>query len=120
MKEYKKKFKKSNDLIEIRGEKMEFEAIANVLALLFSLVGIVLLVVVLVKFKIAGTIGKFFKWMIVGIFLAVVVHAAFELAAIYNVINEQALFPVMGTLLSIGSLCFIIGSWIALRDFKEA
>ena len=98
---------------------MNIWLISNIAAMAFSSIGLIMLGVVLIKFKIGGTIGTVLKFTISGIFFSVLVHAAFELLAALGLVEEKSLLPVMGVLLTIGSFLFILGSFIALKDFSK-
>ncbi len=94
---------------------MSFEHSANIIAMIASFIAMVILLIG--AGKIGGFIGKMIKILTAGIFMSVFCHAGFELMAVYGFINEEALFPVMGTLLTIGSLLFVWGGLIAINQF---
>ncbi|WP_211829890.1 hypothetical protein [Kistimonas asteriae] len=93
---------------------MDFEYIANTAAMLFSSIAMVVLLKVASQF--GGVIGKTLKFITAGIFMSVFCHAGFELLAVMELINEELLFPVMGTLLTVGSISFVWGGWIAIKS----
>ncbi|WP_419536730.1 hypothetical protein [Endozoicomonas sp.] len=93
---------------------MEIELLANSTALLLSFVGVIILGCASVQIK--NSTGKGLKVITAGIFLSVFCHAGFEMLALLDMIAEDTLFPVMGSLLSIGSLAFAIGGLIILNS----
>ncbi len=88
----------------------------NILAMIGSLTTIIVLGILIPK--IGGSIGLMLRLLIVGIFFAVFLHAASELAAIYNLLSTQTLLLVMGTLLSLGSLFFIVAGIIGIKSLN--
>lgn len=92
------------------------EIIFNILALIGSLISMILLGIIIPK--IGGSIGLLLKLLIVGIFFSVFIHAAAELAVIYNLLPEQILMPTMGVLLSVGSIFFILAGIIGIKSLK--
>lgn len=58
------------------------------------------------------------RLVILGMFLSVFVHAGVELAAALGAIPEVALMPVMGTLLSAGSLAFFAAGIVQPATFR--
>ena len=93
---------------------MEIEFLANTTALLLSFVGVIIMG--LVSFQMKNSIGKGLRIITAGVFLSVFCHAGFELMALLGLIDEEMLLPVMGTLLSIGSLAFTGGGLIILDN----
>lgn len=69
--------------------------------------------------KVGGVVGKIFKLLIVGIFFSVFDHAAFELATVFNIIEEKQLLHTMGIFITIGSLFFIAAGSIAIKNFRR-
>ena len=94
-----------------------FEYGANIAAMVFSFIAMITLF--RVSAKMGGAIGKMIKIVTGGIFLSVFCHAAFELSAVAGMINEEVLFPVMGSLLTLGSAAFVWGSWGALKSLDD-
>lgn len=92
------------------------EVIFNFLALIGSFISMILLGMIIPK--IGGSIGLLLKMLIVGVFFSVFIHAAIELAAIYNLLPGQVLMPTMGVLLSVGSLFFILAGIIGINSLK--
>ena len=92
---------------------MIFEYGANIAAMLISLSAIIMLM--RISIKMGGEIGRMVKLLTVGIFLSVFAHAAFELLVVMSVIDEKALFPVMGSLLTVGSIMFVWAGRIAMK-----
>ncbi len=66
--------------------------------------------------KIGGSIGRMLKFLILGIFLAVFIHAGFELAAAFGFIDSFFSKPITAVLLTLGSVAFIIGGSIGARS----
>ena len=91
-----------------------FEYGANIAAMAFSFFAMIMLMKV--SAKMGGAIGKMVKLLTAGIFMSVFCHAAFELLAVMSLINEDILFPVMGSLLTLGSAAFVWGGWAALKS----
>jgi hypothetical protein len=91
--------------------------IPNILAMLGSLISMVLLAMIIPK--IGGSIGLMIKLLILGIFFSVFIHAVCELATAFCLLSEQILMPIMGVLLSIGSLFFILASIVGLKSLKQ-
>lgn len=89
---------------------------ANILALISSFLAVVFLTIA--AFRVGGSIGKALKMIALGIFFAVFIHAGFELAETYNIISSEALMPVMGTLLTFGSILLSIAGYIGLKAFE--
>ncbi|WP_419831319.1 hypothetical protein [Endozoicomonas atrinae] len=69
--------------------------------------------------QLSNLTGKALKVITVGIFFSVFCHAGFELMALFDMIDEELLFPVMGSLLSIGSLTFVIGGVMLLNGEEQ-
>lgn len=88
----------------------------NILAMISSFVAIVLLAVVILK--VGGSLGVVLKLLSAGIFFAVFAHAGIELASIYGIVAEELLMPVMGALLTAGSILFMIAGLYGLKLFK--
>lgn len=95
---------------------MGITVITASVALVSSLVAILLLRVVAVK--IGGHLGKMLKFLLVGIFFAIVVHSGAELAEVLNIISGDILMIAMGILLTIGSACFICASYFGFKAIK--
>lgn len=95
---------------------MEFSNYANFIAMAFSFIGVIMLGKASVKM--GGAIGKTLKIIVAGIFLSVFVHSGFELAASMGKISEETLLPVMGVLLSLGSIGFAYAGYKTLNDLK--
>ena len=93
---------------------MNFEYVANISAMVFSSIAMIILMIVAVKM--GGAIGRTVKFLTAGIFMAVFCHSGFELMAVMELINEEILFPVMGTLLTLGSMAFAWGGFTALDN----
>ena len=93
-----------------------FDQIANILAMIFSLIGVVMLTKA--ALAMGGEFGKSLKVIVVGIFLAVFVHAGFELAAAYELMSEEVLMFSMGILLSTGSLAFAYAGYSTLKEIQ--
>ncbi len=89
----------------------------NIIAMLFSIVAMIQLISA--AFKIGGAIGKIFKLIVVGIFFAVFIHAGVELLEGYGLVKEEYFLFIMGTLISIGSVFFVVAGSIAINKFKK-
>ncbi len=94
------------------------EILPNTIAALASLIASVLLIKLALAMK-GGSLSSVMNYTVIGIILAVCLHAFFELAAQTGLVNEAIVFPVMGTLLTVGSLSFIVAGYKGLRVFKE-
>ena len=95
---------------------MFMQMLPNFIALIFSLTATVTLLAA--SKKIGGFVKQVLVLLMGGIFLSVTAHAAFELAAAFGVFTEDQLLPIMGTLLSVGSMFFIAAAVLAVRKFK--
>ena len=95
---------------------MIFENIANISAMVFS--SIAMLILLKVASVLGGVIGKSIKYITLGIFFAVFCHSGFELIAVFELISENYLFPVMGTLLTAGSIMFSWAGYVALKEVR--
>ncbi len=90
--------------------------LANILAMIFSFLGIVSLT--LVSVKLGGKLGLMTKLIAAGIFFSVFTHAGFELVSSLGFIDEQSLLLIMGGLLTFGSLLFIIGGYVGFKSIR--
>lgn len=95
---------------------MGITVITASIALASSLVAIVLLRLVAVK--IGGYLGKMLKFLLAGIFFAIVIHSVAELADVLNLISGNTLMITMGILLTLGSVCFICASYFGFKAIK--
>ncbi len=93
---------------------MSISALANIVAMLLSLLAIVQLGLMIPK--IGGDFGAMLKLMSAGIFFAVFVHSLFELLAVFDVISEHVLLMVMGALITLGSACFVAAAVVARKS----
>lgn len=93
---------------------MLIENIANTAAMFFSSIAMVTLIIA--AYKIGGFIGSAVKFLSGGIFLSVFCHAGFELLAVFGMIDEEALFPVMGALLTAGSIAFVWAGFTVIKN----
>ena len=93
---------------------MEIEFLANTTALILSFVGVTILGCA--SFQMSNSVGKGLQIITAGIFLSVFCHAGFEVMALLDMIDEEIFFPVMGSLLSIGSLGFAVGGLMILNS----
>jgi hypothetical protein len=93
------------------------EIIPNILAVLFSFVAIIMLVGLARKF--GGAVSVVLKIIVTGIFLSVTAHATFELIQLFDVISPETLFLIMGTLLSLGSVLFIVAASTGFKMLRE-
>ncbi|HAJ57506.1 MAG TPA: hypothetical protein DCL35_07035 [Candidatus Omnitrophica bacterium] len=96
---------------------MHTESIVNIIAMICSLIAMIQFAIAAPK--IGGTVGKILKLLVVGIFFSVFTHAAVELACAYNFIAENDIMPIMGALITFGSLFFIAAGSIAIKTFKR-
>jgi len=92
------------------------EILPNVLAMISSFAAMLLLG--MIAPKIGGILGAIIKLLIAGIFFAVFAHASLELASVYGMVNEAELMPMMGWLLTIGSVFFMLAGLLGLKHFK--
>lgn len=88
----------------------------NIIAMISSFAAMIILG--MVAPKIGGSIGSMLKLLIAGIFFAVFTHAGVELAKAYGLLGEGVFMQIMGTLLTTGSICFIIAGIIGLKALK--
>jgi len=93
------------------------EIIPNILALFGSLISMIVLSTLIPK--IGGSIGLVLRFLILGIFFSVFIHAGAELARAYSLLSEKALMGFMGILLSLGSLFFIIAGIIGIKSLGQ-
>jgi hypothetical protein len=91
------------------------EILPNLIAFIASFTAAIMLLMLAYKMR-GGRIGKVVNLLVAGILLSVTVHAVFELASIFNIISGDALFIIMGTLLSVGSLFFIAAGVVGLKN----
>lgn len=94
---------------------MEFDTLANIIAMVASLVGVVMLAKV--SAKVGGVVGSCLKLVVVGIFFSIFIHAGVELMAAYELMDEEVLLPIMGVLLSVGSLIIAYAGYKASKAF---
>jgi len=85
----------------------------NAAAMASSLVAIVILG--MVTPKIGGQIGLMLKFISLGVFASVFMHAGFELAETFGLLSGDALLVVMGFLITLGSALFCTAGIIGLR-----
>lgn len=78
----------------------------NSLAIISSLVAAYFLI--RMARKLGGEFGNAVKFLVAGIFFAVFLHSVFEFIAAAGLLTENLLMILMGTLVTIGSVCFII------------
>lgn len=95
---------------------MTGEILPNILAMVSSFIAIILLGIIILK--IGGSIGVVLKLLSAGIFFAVFAHAGIELASLYGIVEEAVLMPVMGALLTVGSVLFMIAGVCGIKLFK--
>lgn len=95
---------------------MNIHLIPNIIALVLSLVAVVMLLQLTAKMR-GGQLASVMNWMLMGIVFAVAIHAAAEMGELLGLLPEGILFYIMGTLLSLGSLCFIIAGIKARKIF---
>jgi hypothetical protein len=91
-------------------------AVPNVIAMVTSVAAIVAML--LVVRRIGGEVGLMFRLIAGGVFVAVFLHAGSELARLLELVSEQALMPVMGVLLSAGSIAFFAAAVVGLRALR--
>ena len=91
---------------------MHFEDMANIAAMIFSLIAVVTL------FKASmgmdGSMSKAMKIMAVGIFMTVFSHAGVEMYIVMADANEEVFFQILGALIAVGSLAFAWASRMVL------
>lgn len=97
---------------------MNFEIVPNIIAMASSIIAIILLVQLARQMK-GGSLSSVINLLVAGIALSVTIHAGAELANIYGLISEDVLFPIMGSLLSLGSILFIVAGVKGLQVFKQ-
>ncbi len=90
------------------------ELIPNLIAMIASLIAIFFLARFAMQMR-GGSLATVVNLLVWGIFLSVTLHAAFELGSLYGLISGETLFVVMGTLLSIGSILFIVAGYLGLK-----
>jgi len=91
-------------------------AFPNVLAMCSSLLAVIALSVV--ARKLGGEIGTMVKLLVVGVFLAVFLHAGAELAQVAGLLGEGHLMVVMGALLTLGSVSLCCAAWVGWRALR--
>jgi len=93
------------------------EIIPNIFAIIGSLIGVIMLW----QFSntAGGAVAKALKLMLTGIVFSVFLHSLVEVMALAGLLSDRVLFPIMGVLLSIGSVLFIIAGWIGMKAFKR-
>lgn len=89
----------------------------NIVAMICSLIAMIQLFIA--AFKIGGIMGRIFKLLVIGIFFSVFIHAGVELAERFIYIEGEHFMLIMGTLISLGSVFFVIAGSIAISTFKK-
>lgn len=89
------------------------EIVLNMIAMITAFIAMCYLG--LVVFKVGGIMGRMLRFLILGIFLSVFMHAGFELAIAYGFINDIFSHSITAVLLTLGSVAFIIGGSIGAR-----
>ncbi len=92
------------------------EIIPNVIAMICTFVAMIMLGRIFPK--IGGSIGRMIKLIIVGLFFSLFLHAGFELAEAFHLLGENILMPIMGILMSIGSIALIAAGWVGLKSLE--
>lgn len=95
---------------------MEFDTIANVIAMGASFVGVIMLGKV--SAKVGGVIGSCLKLVVVGIFFSIFIHAGVEMLAAYDLMDEEVLLPIMGVLLSLGSVIIAYAGYTTAKKLQ--
>jgi len=92
----------------------------NLLPNLFAVVGssVAIILLIALQGKVDKELRTVMRLLVLGIFFAVFAHAGFELAVALEFISEAPLMKIMGTLLSIGSVFFIIAGLIGLKPLE--
>ncbi len=91
------------------------EIVLNMTAMIAAFIAMCYLGIVVSK--IGGSIGMMLRFLILGIFLAVFVHAGFELATAFGFIDDSFSKTITAVLLTLGSVSFIAGGSIGARSF---
>jgi hypothetical protein len=91
-------------------------ALPNLLAMIASLAGMVLLT--LVQRRLGGQLGAMLRLVNAGVFLAVFLHAAAELAEALGVLGHATLPVVMSVLLTAGSIAFGAAGLVGLKALR--
>ncbi|MBT4857266.1 hypothetical protein HON52_03710 [Candidatus Uhrbacteria bacterium] len=94
-----------------------YEIFPNAIAATLSLVAIIMLFKFAQKMK-GGKLSEVINYLVVGILFSVTIHAVFELLHAMELISAEALLPIMGALLSIGSVSFLIAGYKGLKALK--
>lgn len=95
---------------------MSFEVYPNIFAMVCSLFAMIILVRLVPR--IGGSFGRMIKMLVAGIFFSVFLHAAAELAEVFGLMPSEVLMPLMGLLLTIGSVTFIAAGVIGLKSLE--
>lgn len=61
--------------------------------------------------------GQCLKLVVAGIFFSIFIHTGAELLAAYELVGEAVLLPIVGVLLSLGSLIIACAGYKASKAF---
>ena len=89
------------------------EMIPNVVAMALS--GAALVLLRTVQGKLGGGVGSMLRWIVLGVFLSVFLHASVELSQALNILSADTTLVIMGLLLSVGSVCFCVAGVVGSR-----
>ena len=95
----------------------QIEIFPNVLAMICTLIAVIMLIKI--ALKMGGILGEMLKYISAGLFFSILVHSFAELLNVFGLLDEKILLPLMGILLTLGSLLFIWASIIGAELFKE-
>lgn len=91
-------------------------ALPNLLAMIASLAGMVLLT--LVQRRLGGQLGAMLRLVNAGVFLAVFLHAGAELAEALGLLGQATLPVVMSLLVTTGSIAFGAAGLVGLKALR--
>lgn len=95
---------------------MPIAALPNVLAMVTSLAAMVTLGLTVPR--LGGQLGTVLRLVIGGVFFSVFLHAGFELAEVLGYVTSTSLMVIMGTLVTVGSICFCAAGVVGLRVLR--
>lgn len=97
---------------------MNYEILFNIAAMVLSFIAMIFLISVSIAAR-GGGFSKSLNFIIIGITLAVFVHAGFELVASFGLLNDEILLLIMGTLISLGAVFLIVGGYLLRKEFMN-
>jgi len=93
------------------------QILPNIIAMILSFIATIMLGTLAYKMR-GGQLGRIMTLLVIGISLSVTIHAAFELADLFELLAPNTIFTIMGILLSLGSIFFIVAGWNARKTYK--